>query len=414
MVNLTATSRPITTLTLSARYRLYEFRDEAAVKTMPIFILGDRTVPTTTSLVERDPFTRTYGDASAIWRALPSVSVIAGMEYDAMTLEAEERNAEHYRENTPRVGVDFNGLSWLTLRTMYTKGWRKNGGYHQNDTIFLNSFRRFDLNNRTRERLTMIAELTPVDQVSISGTWRLGRDEYPDSVTSERVPETSYIPPSIAQASYGVQSDRSAMVGADIEWSPINRFTVGAGYSREEFKNRMRARYRTPTNLNNDTYDWVANNRDLITVASANFDAILLPDKLEAGGTYEISKSRFVMASVNPKTPTGGTASDIASATAYNLPVVTQKLQPVNLFLRYKLTPDWAATLRYQSELFGQNDFRTLGTYLNGKVGVGDGLQPGLGNHVFLGNSLQGYDAHFLTVTLTWRPGAIKLGRSTL
>jgi hypothetical protein len=36
------------------------------------------------------------------------------------------------------------------------------------------------------------------------------------------------------------------------------------------------------------------------------------------------------------------------------------------------------------------------------------------GNYIFLGNNLAGYDARLITITMSYRPGLIRLGRSTL
>jgi hypothetical protein len=108
------------------------------------------------------------------------------------------------------------------------------------------------------------------------------------------------------------------------------------------------------------------------------------------------------MATFNPLTPTGGTAAQNFAATASDLPLVTQKYQPMSLFASYVVTPDWGLTVRYETERWAQNDFRTAG------------LLPWEGNGVFLGNNLDNYNARFFSVSVSYRPTFLKLSRPAL
>lgn len=95
------------------------------------------------------------------------------------------------------------------------------------------------------------------------------------------------------------------------------------------------------------------------SVLSAGFHASVIPDRLEAGGRVNASRAKFSMATFNPLTPTGGTATQNFNATASDLPEITQKYQPMTLFATYLVTPEWGMTLRYETERWAQNDFRT-------------------------------------------------------
>ncbi len=381
VINLTADSRPTKELSLSARFRRYSFRDAADVSSVPVEIVNDRSV-SGASDVARDPFSRETRDVSGNYVLLRPLSLFAGYNWEQMKLDNPERNTPQYTEITPRVGFLFTGTDWLSLRTTYSTSKRRNDGY-ENGTGYITGWQRFDLSDRDRERYMVVSTLTPLDQIGLSATWTVGHDNYPD-------------------VQYGVQNDNSAAIGGDIEWTPSPRFSIGGGWSSEQYHNRMSARYRTPTNLNNATYDWVANNVDHSTVTSANMTAVLVPDKFDAAVNFQMSHSRFMMATYNPTAPTGGAAADIINATATDLPEISQSLQPLDVSLRYRLTTDWAATVRFQSEMFGQNDFRLIGNH------------PGWWNMMFLGNQFQNYNAQFLTFTLTFHPDMLKGRRSTL
>jgi MtrB/PioB family decaheme-associated outer membrane protein len=381
------TSRPTSYLTLSARYRSYDFHDRATTSILPIIIVNDRSVsPADTA--RRDPFTRRNADVSGTWRILEPLSLTAGYAWEQMSRDSLTRNVARTNEGTPRASLDFTGIDWLTLRSSYSKGWRRGGAYSQVATSENPDSRRYDEADRNRERTTLMASATPIDPVTVSGTWEVGHDLYPHSA-------------------YGVQSDFSTSVGGDVSFSLTGWLTAGAGVMRETFDDLLRARYRTGTQLTNSTYDWVGSNTDVVTTTSVDLTATLIPDRIELGGSYQLSHARYAMATSNPTTPSGGTAAQNTSATAFNLPQVSQSLQPIDTYVRYQFRPDWAVSLRYHGELYGQNDYKTLG------------LAPARATSatalfVFLANNFQNYDARYFTISFTYHPRLIRLGRSTI
>jgi hypothetical protein len=136
--------------------------------------------------------------------------------------------------------------------------------------------------------------------------------------------------------------------------------------------------------------------------------------KLDVGGNFSRSDASFHVFTFNPLPPggTGTTASQITGATAGDWPVVTQRTQPMALFVRWLYNPDWALTLRYQVETYDQNDFRTQNPSY---VGAGP-LSPQIGNFYFLGNYYQNLNVGWVTFLISWKPGAMPFarGRSTL
>ena len=297
---------------------------------------------------------------------------------------SEARNVADLREGSPHFSLDVGVFDWMSLRSSYTTGRRRiHGEYIQNTTDDQPLHRRFDQADRDRERTNLLATVTPLDQLTMSGSWTVGHDEYPHSA-------------------YGLQSDRNNMQEGDISWALTDRFSVDGSLTNERFLTRLRSQYRANGRLNNPTYDWVANNHDEIRTVSAGFRAAFVPDRFEAGGRLDASRAKFRMATFNPLTPTGGTATQNFAATASDLPLVTQKFQPMMLFATYFVTPEWEMTFRYETERWAQNDFRTLG------------LQPSTGNAIFLGNNLNDYNARFITISISYRPRLRRVARPAL
>jgi MtrB/PioB family decaheme-associated outer membrane protein len=382
-IYLSGVSRPIAPLTLTARFRTFSFRDRVDVETMPVLIINDRSV---SAAEERDnlPFTRRNADAGGTWRftGLP-LTFSAGYGWEAWK-RSEARNVADLREGSPHLSLDLGVFDWMSLRSSYTTGRRRiHGEYIQNTTSDQPLHRRFDQADRDRERTNFLATVTPLDQLTVSANWTVGHDEYPHS-------------------EYGLQSDRSNMEEGDISWAVTDKFSVDGSLTNERFVTRLRSQYRATGQLNNPTYNWVANNRDVIRTVSAGFRASVIPDRLEAGGRVDASSAKFRMATFNPLTPTGGTAAQNFAATASDLPEVTQKFQPMTLFATYLVTPEWGMTVRYETERWAQNDFRTAG------------LVPAEGNGIFLGNNLDNYNARFITISVSYRPRLLRTARPAL
>lgn len=390
-------SRPVSPVSITAHYRSYVLRDHADNYVVPLLVVNDRSISPADSGV-RDPFRRDNSDVGFNYRLPIPISVGGSYNWERMQVDSAIRNIGHYVETTPRATLDFTGIDWATFRASYSKSRRRADEYHEavpSATGNPNpSFMRFDLADRNRERVNLSLDVTPIDPVTVSGMYQVGHDDYPNSV-------------------YGVQSDKNNAVGADISFSPSARVVLGAGYSAERYEDFTANLYRTGTQLANTSYQWTAHNTDRSNTASANATFIVVPNKIETGGTFELSHSKFLMAAFNPVTPTGGTAAQNLSATASDLPEVSQTFQPLSLYLRYHLRPEWAMTFRFQGELFGQNDFRTIGC--GGTAGcVYPVLHPATGNYIFLGNNYMNYNAQLLTVTISYRPSPIAFGRSTI
>lgn len=378
-------SRPIKSLNLTGHFRSYVFRDFAQNIEVPLLVVNDRSISPADS-GERDPFRKDNADVGASVR-LPFAFTLGGSYgYESMDLDSLVRNVKHYRETTPRATLDFTGIEWASLRATYRRAWRRTSDYHTTDGLTFTDFRRFDLADRDRERFNLLADVTPWTPVTVGGTWEVGHDRYPNSA-------------------FGIMSDKSTTVGSDVSYSVSTRVTLGVGYTKEVYDDLAHNRYRsgsTAATLSNPTWEWFAHNTDNVITTSGNARLIVIPEKLEVGGTYGHSRARFAMLANNPQTPTGGTVAQNTSATASDFPAVVQTLEPVNAYVQYRVAPEWAMTLRYQSELFGQNDFRTVG------------LQPATGNFIFLGNNFMNYNVRYLTLSFSYHPAPIRASRSTL
>lgn len=415
-LNLSANAHPITNLTLAARYRSYDYSNQTAPFHIQAMAISDRSIATQDSATsEVDPFTKTNSDFSASYELARGLSLTGTYGIEDWKRDLDVRNRAKTNEKTPRVSVDFNAITWLTVRASYSEGRRRGGDYTESGTEIL-SFRRFDLADRDRKLSTVMASVTPIDQITVGFEYRFADDKFPHS-------------------QYGTQSDKTTMTGFDVDWSPAERFSLSGGYSWDRADNILNMRYRTgaagSATYDNPTYKWTNTNTDKDYTTYGAVNAVLIPDRLDFVGNFSVIDGHFWVYNVNPTTPTGGNATQNLAAIAENWPEVSQRMTPIGVGLRYRQSADWAFTLRFQSEKYSQADFRTVapvftntglstGTPITSFTGdlpgtIGQLAGTNTGQYHFLSNTFRPYSVQWVTLLVTYHPSMLpfRVGRST-
>lgn len=416
---LSLTTHPVDKLTVTGKYRSFDLSNQTAPFAIKAMIVSDRTVTLADSeQFLAHPFTKTNSNLGATYLLMPGLAASVGYAWEGWARDTAVRNIAKTTEKTPRVSIDYTALDYFSFRTSYMSGSRRGNTTYTESATEITGFRRFDEADRDRTRLAFEGSVNPLDQLTIALTVETGNDKFPNSL-------------------YGIQSDKSLTRGVDADWSLSSRFSAGAGWMLENVTDSANYLYRTgavgSATYNNVSYQWMNTNKDKNTTMYANFNATVLPDKLDLVGTWSLIDSHWQMLNANPIVPTGGTAAQNLAATAQDWPEVSQRLQPMSIGLRYSYSSDWAMTLRFQMEKYDQTDFRTLApvfttTGLNGApiltVGYGPGNLPGTigqvagsntGQYHFLGNNFLPYNANFITILVTYHPALIPFakGRST-
>jgi hypothetical protein len=295
-------------------------------------------------------------------------------------------------------------LDWLSLRASYSAGLRRGSGWTVLDNSQTIGFQEFDLADRDQALTNLMASVTPIDNLTLSFDYQLGNASYPHTL-------------------YGTQSDVSTVKSFDLQWRAMDRLTVNLGYSMEDDNLLMQMLYKTgadtvgsPT-YNNPSFRWYSRNTDRDRTVFASFDAAIIPNRLEAGGTASLAASHFWVYNGNPTTPTGGTIAQDSAAMAANFPEVSQRMEPLAFFLRYHYSADWAVTLRYQVETYGQIDYRTsVPSYLPfagalpGAIGQIAGSNTG--QYHFMGSTYLPYAARWFTLLFTYHPAAMPFAKA--
>lgn len=395
LFNLQAMSRPWRPLALSLKYRLYDFNEMSDEIAFPAHVVNDRTLVAEERVAGRFEYTRHNLDLDGRLRPWRPLALTVGTGWERWDRN-EHREVPTTDEIFGKAKLDWTPNDWLLARLSYRPSIRRIDEYNtfahlahtvpeeelaaeapQSQSTLL---RKFDQAERNRHRADLLLQLMPTDTLSasISGGWR--DDDYFDSTL-------------------GLQHETTWSAGVDLNWTPVERLSLFAGYVRELIFQGQRSQNRDRTFtapvivFNFDDHQWISVNTDTVDTAQVGANMALIPRVLDWSVTGAWSYALGEVSTRNPVAPTSGSASQNANATARKQPAFEDQLIRVDTALKYHFWKAWTAKLGYAFESFEKNDWRT------------DTLNPFMpgSNSIWLGSDLENYTAHILALTIGYR-----------
>lgn len=397
LVNLTATTRPLRPLTLTFRYRFFDYNDMTEELTFPAHVVDDRTLVNDPRTAGRFDFSRHNAELDARIRLLPALSVTVGpaWEYRNRNAHWEVRSSHEY---FAKVAVDATPLDWLVVQATYRPSWRRIGTYDpfahlahavaeeeleqavpQSQSPLL---RKFDQGERDRQRVDLLLQLLLTDAVTAGLTAGWVKDDYIESAL-------------------GLQEATTWSAGFDVTWTPVQRLAVFAGYTREMIDQRQRSRNRDrtftvpPVVADFPDWDWVSVHTDTIDTVRVGVNLAVIPRTLEwtAEAAWAHAVGEIDTFNPSPPQPHPPAFPSSANAVARDQPDFKDTLIRLDTALRYRFWKVWTASVGYTFESFRKDDWRT------------DRLNPFTpgSSSIWLGNDLRDYTAHIVGVKLGYR-----------
>jgi MtrB/PioB family decaheme-associated outer membrane protein len=389
LFNVDATTRPLPPLTVTARYRLFDFDDMTDTIIFPGHVVSDRTLVGEPREADRFEYTKHNADLDARWRFNPRYAGTVGFGWERWD-RTDHREAQESDEYFARLKLDATPLDWLLVRLAYVPSFRRIGDYDtfahiahtvveeldpdaraQSQSLLL---RKFDEADRDRHRVDLTLQMTPIEGLSLTPIVSYRDDDYYNS-------------------RLGLQEAESLSAGFDVGWTPLKWLWVGLGYVYDKIEHLQRSRSREVVEgqtFDFPDFDWVSNNVDTFHTVYAGLRATLIPDVLDWLVDVSYSYGDSEIKTRNPIRPTSGNATQDANATAKPFPDLENTLYRVGTAFRYRFAKAWYVRLGYFFEMFDEQNFRT------------DNLAPfnrGL-TSIYLGNDLKDYTAHIVTLAL--------------
>jgi MtrB/PioB family decaheme-associated outer membrane protein len=392
LANLNATSRPIPPLTLTAKYRVFNLHDMGNQTSFAHGVETDSIIYTDSGsaspffgpqrTAHRFGYTKQNAEADARWRFNPTVALTLGIGWEGW--DRSRRNVEHSDDAYARAVLDVNPADWLLAQLIYRPSFRRNSNYDSTPTnIATNNsplMRKWDQAERDRQRVDLMLQSTVTESITaaVTGSW------YYDNFNTSPITNSHETP-------LGVQSAVNWSTGADVTWTPSDRFSLTTGYVHEWLFTKQRGRSQSPGIPDNLTYLYISDNADTIDTFRAIVNGVVIPKRLDFSVGASYANAVGHIDSRNPLPPSGGSAKQNQDATAKRFPAFVDQLLRLDAGLTYHFDKMWKTTFGYAFESWQYKDFRT------------DTLQPwvpGPANVIFLGEKYQSYTAHIVGVTL--------------
>ncbi len=392
--NVSVTSRPLPPLTLSLKYRIYDFDDQSDQPTFAGFVLNDRTLVPEERQAGRFTYIKQNAELDARWRFAQALAATLGFGWENWNRNVH-REVRVSNEYGAKAAVDWTPLDWVLVRAAYTPSFRRIDQYNTfahlahevteeelaDATLTGQStlLRKFDEADRNRQQVNVFVDLTPLPFLTVTPFGSYRYDDYYNSPL-------------------GLQQVTSWSAGVDFAWTPVERVTIFGGYVYEQIDQKQESRSRPvagtpPTALDFPDFDWVSKNKDFINTFRLGVNTTLIPNVLTLVTTASYEAALGKIDTSNPVPPTSGTPAQNLTATAKPFPNFWDSLIRLDTALKYRFWKGWSATLAYAFEKFQKGDFRT------------DGLTPFVPgvSSIFLGNDLKDYTAHIIAVKLGYQ-----------
>jgi hypothetical protein len=224
VAQVTYSSRPMTALFLSAKYRY----SDVDIRT-PVFdrlgsVSYDSSPQSSAGPSEYHSARRNTFDVDAAFTVAPRTQVKAG--YGFYGGEFTHRIWEQTDENVFRLSVDTTGNEYFTVRALYEDRGRTGDGFRADalaEVGELPSMRHFDIADRDRRRFTLLGTAMPAGTVGLNASIGIGRDEYPDS-------------------QHGLQAYDTNQYSVGVDVVPGDRWELNAVFGWEDYASLQQSR----------------------------------------------------------------------------------------------------------------------------------------------------------------------------
>jgi MtrB/PioB family decaheme-associated outer membrane protein len=343
-MNYAFTSRPVTMLWFSARYRQYEFDN----RTVP-FKIGD-SVNYDTAVVALNKETEPFGsirhtfDADASFTPVMYVGFRAG--YTREEVDRTYRIVEKTTEDIARASVDLTGLRWVTVRGVFEHAKRIGSAVNGLELLAIGeqpSLRQYDISDRNQDRFNTIVQITPLSQFSVNASAGIGRQEYPGT-------------------NFGLRNNDNHVYSVGFDFVPSDNVSLGASYGYEKYTALQASRTANPLpsntvaflndptqQFNDPRRDWTDDSADKVRTVNASMDLIKLLPKTDVKLAYDYSRAE--------STYTYGLATTTVIAAPVPLTPVMNELQRGTIDGRYFVSRRLAVGLVYWFDKYRVDDF---------------------------------------------------------
>ena len=349
----TLSSRPVRNLTLTARVRDYDFRNETPRVTIPGYVRFDAVWEEIGRISVPYAYRNDRADLTASYD-LGHLTVEAGYKY--LAFHREFRETEKTTENGVILAANLRPRDGVVLRGSYEHAKRGYDHYlaeESEDASFTNPGdpanlfalpeeqggpvpSRYDQANKDFDRFNGLLQVAPNDKWSASVSYLYALENYNDFSPDQFTADTNL---------YGLNRVSYDSLAVDVDFTPTERVNLYGFFGRENNKNWQRGRQSGATVSLNPIDDWFSMVADRVDSYGGGAGVQILPEKLSLSATGRYQK---VNGNNDITAPVGG-AVEVAKRplggplgfTAYD----DTRILTVSGEMTYTLPKSWAVTV---------------------------------------------------------------------
>ena len=393
------TSKPIDPLTVTAKYRYYDYDNQSDNITFPGYsAFGDsfwRTakndVPGGGAAVHNEAlsFTRQNAELAIDYRLMKPLTVMVEGFWEGW--DREQLRIDGTNELGIGAGFVLKPMKSAKLKGAYRYAHRTVDGYKPGNTKEnpeAVGLANYDWADRVRHKTDLRFQMMPTDALTVGLSGQYLNDKFGDDNR------------------FGLKKNENATGTIDVSYAASDAFTMFANYAKEYRKGHMKSAAKddafdnplTPDvnettigNFNPENY-WNTDSYEKVDSFGLGATVQIIPEKLTLNSSYTYSMSRMDFNTVNPNG-----AVKLANAAAQAWPTVRNRLQEVKTDISYKFTQNLKAGVTYLYEWYKLDDFANTPAYVAGNSYENSTklLLTGANNY--------SYDAHVTAVYLNYK-----------
>ena len=389
-VNLSFVSRPTRYLDFNVQFRSYDFDNQTPIFNLTQRVAYDGTPSAIAGGVHTEPFGVVRRNFDADFKVTPVRGATAGVGFGRIDEERSHRIFESTTENVLRATFDAIGTGLFSVRTKYEHSQRRGEGIEHGEAELASigeqpGMRHFDVAPRDRDRVTLVATITPASTWSINGSVAAGRDDYRLELPRTDTPLESL---------FGLRDNSHRVYSVGMDAIPAERVTLGGSYSFERYNALNRSRQASPgAEFTDPRRNWSAEGTDRVHSFIVSAGVTEIDDKLDLQFSYDYNRSRatyeYFAGTVPNRTLPEETLPDPTLPTPTSLPTVRGDLGRGSVDAIYSLTERIGVGLSYWYENYSVSDF-TLDIEANPVLARGQAVLMGYIYRPYTANTFWG------------------------
>lgn len=393
------TSKPVEPLTVTAKYRYYNYDNKSDNITFPGYsAFGDsfwRTEKNDVSggqdaLVRNEAlsFNRQNAELAVDYHLLKPLTVIAEGFWEGW--DREQLRIDGTTELGVGGGFIFKPVRAASLRGNYRYARRTVDGYKTGNTKEnpeAVGLANYDWAERVRHKANLRFQALPTEAiaVSLSGSYR--NDEFG------------------GDNRFGLKKNENVIGGVDVTYTASDALSFYANYAKEYRKAAMQSAAKddafdnpatafnetTLGNFNPENF-WNSGTTERVDTIGVGATVQIVPEKLTLNASYTYSNSTMEISTVNPNG-----AVKLQNAAAQAWPTVRNRLHEVRSDIGYSFTKNLKTGVTYLYELYSLDDYANTAAYMAGSTFENST------KYLFTGANNFSYDAHVVGAYVKYR-----------